>query len=182
MLYLRPFWSFRAMYVCLLIWIPRAGKRKRLVEWCILGNMNKMATPLRYHTYFAAMIWGSASTFQLQLLQDLQTKTLIKLVKDSGIDEKEVNTLCNIPLLKHRGNEQLAIIIFNILHRDHDSYLVTPLETVNYPYATGGHKIILVPPKPNANSMKRTVTYRGIQIWNELPNETILSNRLSKDH
>ena len=120
------------------------------------------------------MIWGSASTSQLQPLPDLQTKRLIQLVKNSEIDEKEVHTLCNIPLLKHRRNEQLAIIIFNILHRDHDSYLITPLETANHPYATRGHKLNLVLPKPNANSMKRTVTYRGIQIWNELPNETRL--------
>ena len=126
------------------------------------------------HLDYAAMIWGSASTSQLQPLQDLQTKTLIQLVKNSEIDEKEVHTLCNIPLLKDRRNEQLAIIIFNILHRDHDSYLITPIETANHPYATRGHELNLVLPKPNANSMKRTVTYRGIQIWNELPNETRL--------
>ena len=71
-------------------------------------------------------------------------------MKDSGIDEQQVHTLCNIPLLEHRRNEQLAIIIFNILHWDH--------ETANHPYATRGHELNLVLPKPNANSMKRKVT------------------------
>ena len=126
------------------------------------------------HLDYAAMIWGSASTSQLQPLQDLQTKTLIQLVKNSEIDEQEVHTLCNISLLKHRRNEQLAIITFNILQRDHDSYLIKPLGTANHPYATRGHELNLVLPKPNTNSMKRTVTYRGIQTWNELPNQTRL--------
>ena len=64
------------------------------------------------HQDYAAMIWGSASTSQLQPLQDLQTKTLIQLVNNSEIDEQEVHTLCNIPKLEHRRNEQLAIINF----------------------------------------------------------------------
>ena len=141
------------------------------------------------HLDYAAMIWCSASTSQLQPIQDLQTKTFIQLVKNKKIDVQEVHTLCNIPLLHHRRNEQLAIIIFNILHRAHVSHLITPLEKANHPYATRGHKLNLVLPKPNVNSMERTVTYRGIQIWNELPigtrlceNKQTLSKRLLRSH
>ena len=56
--------------------------------------------------------------------------------------------------------EQLVIIIFNIKQRGHDSYLITPLETANHPYETRGHEHNLILPKPNANSLRRTVTYR----------------------
>ena len=110
---------------------------------------NLILSPLDY----AAMIWGSASTSQLQPLQDLQRKTLIQLVKNSKTDEQEVHTLCNIPLPEHRRNKQLAIIVFNIPHRDHDSYLIMPLETANHPYEIRGHQLNIVLPKPNGNSL-----------------------------
>ena len=75
-------------------------------------------------------------------------------------------------LLEHRRKEELALIIFNIKQRGHDSYLITPLETANHPYETRGHDHNLILPKPNANALRRTVTYRSIQLWNDL----IISN------
>ena len=116
----------------------------------------------------------TASDAQLQPLQDLQTKTLTRLLKLKDSDEKGIHDICKISLLEHRQKEQLALIIFNIKQRGHDSYLITPLETANHPYETRGHDHNLILPKPNANSLRKTVTYRSIQLWNDLPVNIII--------
>ena len=60
------------------------------------------------------MIWGSALASQLQPLHELETRTRIQLLEMRGKEKQGVHTMCNIPILEYRRNEQLAIIIFNI--------------------------------------------------------------------
>ena len=117
------------------------------------------------HLDYGSAIWGSASATLLANLQDLQTKTLAKLLKMKGGEEKEVHILAKIQTLQQRRDEQLLISIFNILVLRHDSYLLEELQTLNHGHNTRNNQALHLP-KPNTNYLKRTITYRGIQLWN----------------
>ena len=58
-------------------------------------------------------------------------------------------------------------IIYNVFVLNHECYLIGKPKTVNHGHNTRNNKALHLP-KPNTNYLKRTVTYRGIQLWNSI--------------
>ena len=117
------------------------------------------------HFDYGSSIWGSASPNLLAKLQDIQTKTLIRVLKRKDLEDRELHRLARIQTLEQRRNEQLLVMIYNILILRHDSYLLEELEPLNHGHNTRNNQALHLP-KPNRNYLKRTITYRGIQLWN----------------
>ena len=59
----------------------------------------------------------------------------------------------------------MATIPFLDNHLNHECYLLETPKTVSHGHGTRNNKALYLP-KPNTNYLKRTVTYRGIQLWN----------------
>ena len=112
-----------------------------------------------------AVLWGSASTSLLTDLQDIQTKALYRLLKLKNVDEGDLHGMAKIQTLENRRNEQLLILMFNVFVLNHECYLLETPKTVSHGHGTRNNKALYLP-KPNTNYLKRTVTYRGIQLWN----------------
>ena len=87
---------------------------------------------------------------------------------NSDLEDRELHRLARlarIQTLEQRRNEQLLVMIYNILILRHDSYLLEELEPLNHGHNTRNNQVLHLP-KPNRNYLKRTITYRGIQLWN----------------
>ena len=62
---------------------------------------------------YAALVWGSAGVTVLDELQDMQTKTLERLLQLKGLDDVTLHYKANMQFLDCRRKEQLLITLFN---------------------------------------------------------------------
>ena len=92
------------------------------------------------HFDYGSSIWGSASPNLLAKLQDIQTKTLIRVLED-----KELHRLAKIQTLEQRRNEKLLVMIYNILILRHDFYLLEELEPLNHGHNTRNNQALHLP-------------------------------------
>ena len=119
------------------------------------------------HFDYASAIWGSASSSLLSNLQDIQTKALARLLKQKNKEEGHIHNIAKIQTLEQRRNEQLLILIYNVLVLNHECYLLQKPKAVSHRHDTRNSNSLYLP-KPNTNYLKRSVTYRGIQLWNSI--------------
>ena len=61
----------------------------------------------------------------------------------------------------------LYFFIYNVFVLNHECYLIEKPKTLNHGHNTRSNKALHLS-KPNTNYLKRTVTYRGIQLWNSI--------------
>ena len=119
------------------------------------------------HFDYASAIWGSASSSLLSNLQDIQTKALARLLKQKNKEDGHIHNIAKIQTLEQRRNEQLLILIYNVLVLNHECYLLQKPKAVSHRHDTRNSNSLNLP-KPNTNYLKRSVTYRGIQLWNSI--------------
>ena len=119
------------------------------------------------HFDYASMIWGSASTSLLNDLQEIQSKAFARLLKQKDIEEKDLHRIAKIQTLEQQRNEQLLILIYNVFVLNHECKLIEKPKTVNHGHNTRNNNALHLP-KPNTNYLKRTATFRGIQLWNSI--------------
>ena len=129
------------------------------------------------HFDYASCIWGSANDSDLRKLQDIQTNTLIRIVKRKDLTESALHNLVKMQTLEDQRNKQFILLIFNIYVLGHECYLVQRLRSLNHGHNTRNHETLYLP-KPRTEYLKRTVTYRAIQLWNSfLPYVTNIDNK-----
>ena len=80
------------------------------------------------------------SALKLQPAEHLQRRALIQLVKNMEIDEQGVHIIRNIPLLICIRNDHFALVIFNIILKEDDFYLIIILEMTNHAQITRNHE------------------------------------------
>ena len=129
------------------------------------------------HFDYGSSIWGSASQTLLGKLQDIQTKTLIRFTRRKDLNANELHRIAKVQTLEQRRNEQLLIIIYNTYVLKHESYLLENLKPLHHGHNTRNNQALHLP-KPNTNYLKRSITYRGIQLWNSTV--PLLNNFTSK--
>ena len=135
-----------------------------LPKGIVMTLYKSLITP---HFDYASTIWGSASTSLLNDLQEIQSKAFASLLKQKDIEEKDLHKIAKIQTLEQRRNEQLLLLIYNVFVLNHECYLIEKTKTVNHGHNTRNNKALHLP-KPNTNYLKRTVTYRGVQLWNSI--------------
>ena len=101
-------------------------------------------------------------------LQDVQTKTIERLMKLKGLDEAALHKKANVQFLDCKRNEQLLITLFNVLVLGQEPFS-NAIKYNDHRYSTRAQKKDLHLPKPNTNYLKRTVAYRAMTLWNEMP-------------
>ena len=117
------------------------------------------------HFDYASCVWGSGSASQIDNLQDIQSKALENLLRHNNLEEKDLHTMAKTLTLEQRRNEQLLILMYNVYILKQECHLLEEPRTVNHGHNTRNNAALYIP-KPNSNFLKKTVTYRGIQLWN----------------
>ena len=91
-------------------------------------------TTILPHMDYAALIWGSAGVTVIDELQNIQTKTLERLLKLKGLDDAALHKRVNVQFLDCKRNEQLLISRFNVLILGEE-----PFSNVEIKYNDHGH-------------------------------------------
>ena len=83
-------------------------------------------------------------------LQDIQTKTLERLLQLKGLDGVTLHNKENVLFFYCRRKEQLLITLYNVLVLDQEPFSNVAIKYNDHRYATQAQQKDLYLPKPNA--------------------------------
>ena len=125
------------------------------------------------HFDYGDIVWQSAPKSFLSPLQKLQNRAgriIMKINPFSHISNQHIHDTLGWEFLDCRNNKHLCTMIYKILHNFTPNYMSENItrRTLNYTLRSNQNLYL---PKPKSNHCKRTFLYRGISIYNKLPNE-----------
>lgn len=117
-------------------------------------------------------VWHNTSNELCDKLQKLQNRAVRIITKsDYKASVSPLLKTLNLVPLSTRWKRQLSVTMFKILHNSMPSYL----SNIFSPYSTNhnlrniNNKLSL--PKPRTDFLKRSISYSGAKLWNDLPSK-----------
>ena len=121
---------------------------------------------------YCSSVWGSIRVCQSERLQKLQNRAA-RLIIFSDLNIRSTTLLRDLgwDSLERRRSQQLAIILFKILHNLVPTRLNSLLKTTSsvHSHNLRNSKYNLFVPRPSTEAGKRSFQYRGPVLWNSLP-------------
>ena len=123
------------------------------------------------HFDYADIVWQSATKTQLEFLQKLQNRAARIILNVNPYEHKstlELHHILNWEYLGRRRLKHTMSFMYKILHNMAPEYMEEEFEIKSSKY--GLRKIdVLVIAKPRTNYGKRTFSYHGAKLYNEIP-------------
>ena len=140
---------------------------------------------IQCHFDYCSAVWANALKTHLSQLQVLQNRSLhIVMNVDYMYPSNNLYDTLKLDRLYIRWSKQLACTMYRSVHNICPPYLSSIFVIRESVYCTrsGPHKLRLTQPKTNYG--KRSLSYRGAKIWNELnyPISTTVSIETFKRH
>ena len=123
------------------------------------------------HFDYSDTIWQSCSNIFLDQLQKLQNRAgriLLGINPYRHTSIFQIHDLLKWETLKTRRKKHMYIMLYKIFHDLAPKYLQNNLVHKETNYALRNVENLVLP-KPNTNYCKRTFSYRGSTIYNDLP-------------
>ena len=123
------------------------------------------------HIDYADVIWSSAAKTHLEMLQKLQNRAGRIILKVKPSEHKsihEIHYVLNWETLQKRQTRHMYSLMYKIFHNLTPTYLEEKFKFKSTGYALRTDNNLTLP-KPNTQSCKRTFSYRGSVLYNELP-------------
>lgn len=124
------------------------------------------------HLSYCNIIWDNCGKSFQNTLQKLQNRAA-RIINNTPWDSSGSYNLNKLEWenLERKRKEDIAIMMYNILHNNAPSYLIEKFSIRNRPYNTRSSNLCVNIIQPKTNSAKRTFTYRGAHLWNSLPHD-----------
>ena len=122
------------------------------------------------HLDYADIIWQSSYekyTSQLQKLQNRAGRIILKLKPELHFSVNSIHEILHWETLKSRQKSHVEIMMYKILNDLTPNYLRQNVLYSQRPYQLRNNNLYL--PKPRTNNCKRAFFYRGIKLYNALP-------------
>ena len=140
---------------------------------------------IQCHFDYCSVVWANALKTDLNQLQILQNRSLrIVMNVDYMYATNNLYDTLKLDRLHLRWSKQLACTIYRSIHKMCPPYLSNIFVFRDSVYFTRSGPNTLRLTQPKTNYGKRSLTYRGAKIWNELnyPKPTIVSIETFKRH
>ena len=132
------------------------------------------------HFYHCSAVWDGLTKLLNEKLQKLQNRAMRVITKSSYDTSSRflLNLLGwdNLSVRRAKQNTNLMYKCINNLAPAYLCNLFAP-RTLNYYFCNTKRKLML--PKPKTDYLKRSFSYSGALLWNNLPEEIRMSNSLS---
>ena len=128
------------------------------------------------HFDYCSAVWDGLTQQLSEKLQKLQNRAITKSTPDTN-SRFLLNSLGwdNLSLRRAKQKANLMYKCINNLTPAYLCYLFAP-RTLNYYFRNAKKKLML--PKPRTDYLKRSSSYSGALLWNNLPEEIRTSNSL----
>ena len=121
---------------------------------------------------YCSQAWGGLGSTLSDKLQRLQNRA-VRIITKCGYDVRSHILLQNLNLknLEIRRNQQLVTLMFKVRNAMAPSSISNLFQRVDDAYnrQTRQMHFNYLPPKPNTNFKKKSISYRGAVAWNSLP-------------
>lgn len=125
------------------------------------------------HLDYCSVVWSAASSSHLKKLQVAQNKAArLVLGCSSRTSVAEMHECLAWLMVKHRLSVNMLVYFHRIINTRTPKFLYDNIICCSYMhshYTRGANSRQISLPLPKSDSMKRTVFYRSIVFWNNLP-------------
>ena len=119
---------------------------------------------------YCSAIWGNTGKGNLDSLQKLQNRTLrVVLQVEWRFPSRDLFLCLKVENLSKRRDEHVLCILYKIVHGMIYGGFRKYFVIKEYHYSLRNAHKTLELPKPQTNFKKRSLCYRGIKSWNQLP-------------
>jgi hypothetical protein len=120
------------------------------------------------HLTYCCLVWGCASMSALNELQILQNRTIKAIYRLPLLTHTvDVYEIANIPNLKNLYLEQVAVFVFNILHKRIFNNIIFPVQESQYLTRNCNRKLKVI--SCCSRLGQSNIEYIGPRIFNQLP-------------
>jgi hypothetical protein len=123
------------------------------------------------HFDYCSLVWDNCSNYLLEKLQKLQNRAA-RVITGKSYETRSSEILKNLgwqPLLDRRKDKR-ALFMFKIRNNEFPKCLTSMFNTSNNKnYNLRSNELDFALPKPNTNYLKKSFSYSGAALWNDLP-------------
>ena len=120
------------------------------------------------HFDYCSVVWDTCGVTEMEKLQVLQNRSA-KIINGTSYYSSATEALAklNWDPLKDRFKYNESITMYKVMNELTPSYLKNRFELKNSGYALRGYKTLVIP-KPKTDYKKRSFSYRGAKLWNDM--------------
>ena len=147
------------------------GRIRQFVNRRILNQIYRSV--ILPHLDYADIVWHSSYekySCQLQKLQNRAGRIILKLKPEQHLSINSLHEILQWETLKSRKKMHVKVMMYKILNDLTPNYLRQNVLYLQRPYQLRNSNLYL--PKPRTNSCKRAFFYRGVKLYNALPQST----------
>ena len=158
--------------------------RKKISSNLWLLSRIKVFIPINYrimfykayvqpHLDYCSIIWGSTKQSNIQVLVRLQRRACRIILGEQYTTLNEALDKINSLNIKHRISLQKAKFMYRVSQNAVPSYIQTMFNyNIRRPdHLRSSNKTDFLIPKPNTELFKGSMSYSGVKVWNNIPND-----------